>query len=103
MFDELGIQPATLTLGSNGAIRESVQVGLGVTLISLDAVPRELDNGDLDELVLPGGRRDRAWHVVGRRDEALPPTARLFLDHLTAAGNETPDRFSPVASPGAGG
>ncbi len=45
LFDELGIQPATLTLGSNGAIRESVQVGLGITLISLDAVARELDTG----------------------------------------------------------
>ena len=98
LFDELDIQPPTLILGSNGAIRESVQVGLGITLISLDAVARELDNADLDEWALPGGRRDRAWHVVGRDDEVLPPTARLFLDHLTAADNDVGDTFRPVAS-----
>lgn len=45
LFDELGVSPTILTLGSNGAIRESVQVGLGITLISRDAVVRELDEG----------------------------------------------------------
>ncbi len=38
LLDALGVHPRTLTLGSNGAIRESVQVGLGITLISRDAV-----------------------------------------------------------------
>ena len=102
LFDELNIQPATLTLGSNGAIRESVQVGLGITLISLDAVARELDTGGLDEWVLPGGRRDRAWHVVGRHGEALPPTARLFLDHLIAADGAA-EPFHAAVSRGSDG
>ena len=40
---ELDIAPLTLMVGSNGAIRESAIVGLGVTLVSRDAVDAEID------------------------------------------------------------
>jgi len=86
LLDELGVDPRTLTLGSNGAIRESVQVGLGITLISRDAVARELDEGTLEEWRCPGIPRQRAWHVVARAHEPLPATAGLFLTHLVGAG-----------------
>lgn len=85
LFDELGISPAaTLTLGSNGALRESVQVGLGITLISRDAVARELEEGTLEEWRCETLPRHRAWHLVSRADEELAPTAGLFLTHVTA-------------------
>jgi DNA-binding transcriptional LysR family regulator len=86
LLDEMGIDPPTLTLGSNGAIRESVQVGLGITLISRDAVVRELDEGTLEEWRCANLPRQRAWHVVARADEHLPATAGLFLTHLVGAG-----------------
>jgi DNA-binding transcriptional LysR family regulator len=86
LLDELGVDPPTLTLGSNGAIRESVQVGLGITLISRDAVARELDEGTLEEWRCPGIPRQRAWHVVARAHEHLRATAGLFLTHLVGAG-----------------
>jgi len=86
LLEELGVTPRTLTLGSNGAIRESVQVGLGITLISRDAVARELDEGTLEEWRCAGIPRQRAWHVVARADEHLPATAGLFLTHLVGAG-----------------
>jgi DNA-binding transcriptional LysR family regulator len=99
LLDELGVNPRTLTLGSNGAIRESVQVGLGITLISHDAVARELDEGTLEEWRCPGIPRQRAWHIVARAHEHLPATAGLFLTHLVGAGT---DHFTLVrdASPG---
>jgi DNA-binding transcriptional LysR family regulator len=85
LFDELGVAPAaTLTLGSNGALRESVQVGLGITLISHDAVARELEEGTLEEWRCPTLPRHRAWHLVSRSGEDLAPTAGLFLSHVTA-------------------
>lgn len=98
LFEELNISPRTLTLGSNGAIRQSVQLGLGITLMSRDAVARELDTGDLEEWAIPGGPRLRWWHLVGRRDEDLPPTARLFLRHLTAAAVPRSECFRPVTA-----
>ncbi len=88
LFDELGISPSTLTVGSNGAIRESVQVGMGITLISRDAVARELDDGSLQEWRCPTLPRRRAWHLVARAGDELPPTARLFVEHLTAPGRD---------------
>ncbi|MGI9032786.1 MAG: LysR substrate-binding domain-containing protein [Acidimicrobiales bacterium] len=86
MLDELGISPPTLTLGSNGAIRESVQVGLGITLIARDAVARELEEGTLEEWTCASVPRRRAWHAVARSGDELAPTARLFLSHLAQSG-----------------
>lgn len=88
LLDEMGIDPHTLTLGSNGAIRESVQVGLGITLISRDAVVRELDQGTLEEWRCADLPRHRAWHVAARAHEHLPATAGLFLTHLVGAGGD---------------
>ncbi|MGI9120997.1 MAG: LysR family transcriptional regulator [Acidimicrobiales bacterium] len=93
LFEELGISPSTLTLGSNGAIRESVRAGLGLTLISRDAVARELSRGALEEWRCDGLPLERGWHVVGRAEEELTPTARLFLAGLTTGvevGGVTP-------------
>ncbi|CAN5556109.1 LysR family transcriptional regulator [soil metagenome] len=86
LFEELGIAPATLTLGSNGAVRESVLAGLGVTLISRDAVARELAEGTLEEWRAPGIPLERTWHAVGRAGEDPTPTAALFLEGLTTPG-----------------
>jgi len=96
LLDELGLDPRTLTLGSNGAIRESVQVGLGITLISRDAVARELDEGALEEWRYANLPRQRAWHVLARAEEHLPATAGLFLAHLVGAGK---DGFTLVREP----
>ncbi|MDP9072358.1 MAG: LysR substrate-binding domain-containing protein [Actinomycetota bacterium] len=101
LFDELGIVPTTLTLASNGAIRESVLVGLGITLISRDAVGRELEQGHLEEWQCPGLRRERSWHVVGRAGEELPATAALFLAHLGSPGRPGHDGFR-LTGPSAG-
>lgn len=85
LLDELGISPPILTVGSNGAIRESVQVGLGINLISRDAVARELEDGALEEWRVPTLPRHRAWHLVARAGDELPATASLFVNHLTGA------------------
>lgn len=50
----LDMAPLTLMVGSNGAIRESAIVGLGVTLVPRDAVAAELASGRLIALPVPG-------------------------------------------------
>ncbi len=102
LFEDLGIAPPTLTLGSNGAIRESVRAGLGVTLISRDAVARELSRGVLEEWRYPALPLQRRWHAVGLAGEDLTPTAALFLAGLVDGfDDDIAERFSPtaVASP----
>jgi LysR family transcriptional regulator, low CO2-responsive transcriptional regulator len=81
-----GLHPPTLTLGSNGAIREALVVGLGVTLLSLDAVGDELARGSLVEVRASGTPLRRAWHLVARGDEPLAATAQLFVEHLLDTG-----------------
>lgn len=85
LFDDLGISPPTLTLGSNGAIRESVMVGLGVALVSRAAVARELAEGTLEEWRVGPLPLLRRWHLVARLGEDLPATAALFRDDVVSA------------------
>lgn len=87
LLEELGASPSTLTVGSNGAIQECVQAGLGVSLMSRDAVARELDEGRLEEWRSNGLPLVRVWQVVARANEELPATAALFVAHLTAQGH----------------
>lgn len=78
----VGMAPTVLTIGSNGAIVRLVALGLGVTLISRDAVRREV--GERAVLVLPvrGLPLRRQWHAVARADEPLPAPAERFLELL---------------------
>lgn len=85
LLRDLDVVPPVLSIGSNGAILESVRIGLGITLISRDAVGPELETGRLVEWHHPGLPLRREWHLVGRADEDLTPTARLMLDHLVGA------------------
>ena len=62
-------------VGSNGAIRESASVGLGVTLISRDAVAAELADGRLAVLPVPGTPLHRDWYLVAHPGP-LPPAGR---------------------------
>jgi DNA-binding transcriptional LysR family regulator len=82
----LELEPTVLTLGSNGAIREGVLIGLGVTLVSRDAVSAELMDGSLEEWRCPPLPLRREWHVAAPTESLLPPTARLFIDHLGESG-----------------
>lgn len=73
------------------AVCESVAAGLGVTLISRDAVARELGRGVLAELPSPGTPLRRDWCLVSRPG-SLPAPSQLFIrqvrqaDGWTAAG-----------------
>ena len=83
-LEELQIAPGTLTVGSNVAVCESVAVGLGVTLISRDAVARDIGRGVLAELPAPGTPLRRDWCLVSREGH-LPAPSRLFVRHVRQA------------------
>lgn len=80
-----GIVPsATMTVGSNGAIKQVAAVGLGITLMSLDAVRDEIEAGELSRLRVRGTPLHRTWHVLYRDLASLPPAASAFMDFLRA-------------------
>jgi DNA-binding transcriptional LysR family regulator len=94
-FEALGIAPQhRLTISSNGAIRECVRVGLGLSLVSRDAARRELETGSLAEVATPLTPFERAWHVVVNADYRLPEGAERFLQAFLTAANDLDDGWS---------
>jgi DNA-binding transcriptional LysR family regulator len=61
---ERGLAVETLTLGSNGAIKQAARAGLGVSLVSRTTVEAELASGRLAELRLHDGPATRPWFVL---------------------------------------
>ncbi len=80
LHEKLGIAPATLSLGSHGAVVASAVLGLGVTLVSMDAVGRDLEEGRLEVRSTSETPLKRPWHVLTGTSPTA--TARLFIDHL---------------------
>jgi DNA-binding transcriptional LysR family regulator len=100
LIGALEIQPSVLTLGSHGAVVASAVLGLGITVVSTDAIIQHLRSGELQPLAAPGTPLKRPWHAV--TTAAPTATTRLFLAHLTdrkAAGDLAfrSGRTSPVA------
>jgi DNA-binding transcriptional LysR family regulator len=83
---QLDLGPRVLTFGSNGAILESVRIGLGITLISRDAVEDALARGALEEWRYGPLPLERAWHLAVATGEPTAATHQIFLDHVLAAG-----------------
>ena len=75
-----GLAPRTLTLGSNGAVKQAANAGLGVSLISRAAVEAELAAGVLREIRLTDGPETRPWFVVR---SAVGP-ARAVVEQFSA-------------------
>lgn len=93
-----GIQPrARLMLGSNGAVKQAAAVGLGITLLSRDAVALEIDAGILAEVSVKGLPLRRHWYALYLERGALPPAAERFLKFLrTRAAEPGNERSRPA-------
>jgi DNA-binding transcriptional LysR family regulator len=78
-FEEHGIRVRTgMEVGSNEAIKQSVQAGLGLGLLSRYTLALELSLGRLVELDVRGFPIRRHWHLVHRRRKRLSPIAEAF-------------------------
>jgi DNA-binding transcriptional LysR family regulator len=88
----LDLSPRTLVVGSNVAIRESAQVGLGVTLLSRDAVSAELAKGLLAVIGVPGTPLHRDWYLVAQPGPLALAASRLVSHALAGGGFQPPGR-----------
>ena len=78
---QLGFVPgAVLELGSNEAIKESVQGQLGVSIVSRHALGPHLDG--LAILNVQGFPIQSQWHLVWPKGKRLSPIAEVFRGHL---------------------
>lgn len=81
-----------LELGSNEAIKEAVLRGVGVAILSLYAVQKELKAGQLHGLEVSDLHCDRDMFIVQDQRRVLPLPARLFLIFLET--NPVPGLYS---------
>ena len=80
---QLGFTPsAVLELGSNEAIKESVEGQLGVSIVSRHAVGPHWDG--LAILNVQGFPIQSQWHLVWPKGKRLSPIAEVFRGHLIA-------------------
>ena len=84
----MGLSPKTLTLGSNGAIKQAARSGLGVSLLSRAAVEPELAAGWLGEITLTDGPAPRPWFVLRSAVGPAHAPAVAFTEFVRA---EAPD------------
>jgi DNA-binding transcriptional LysR family regulator len=76
----------TLTVGSNGAIKQAARAGLGISFVSLDAVAAEVDAGLLGAIDVRPRPAPREWHVIRSRIGPSRPIVDEFVDFARAGG-----------------
>ncbi len=73
-------------LGSSEAVKEAVLSGLGVSIISIHAVRREIERGSLVEIPVRHGRIERDFYLIYKKQRGLMNHHRLFLDFSKSYG-----------------
>ncbi|HEX4107289.1 MAG TPA: LysR substrate-binding domain-containing protein [Solirubrobacteraceae bacterium] len=84
-LEEHDVHPPTLTLGSNGAVKQAARAGLGVSLLSRAAVEAELDAGLLGEIRLRDGPSPRPWYVLRSAVGPQRPPVAAFVAFVAFA------------------
>ena len=83
LFARFGATPwVRMEMGSNEAIEQAVRDGLGISILSEQTVGAVAPVPGLCVLDVEGFPVERCWHLVHQNEELLPPSARMFLEHL---------------------
>ena len=85
---ERGLSPRTLTLGSNGAIKQAARAGLGVSLLARAAVEPELAAGWVGEITLSDGPAPRLWFALRSGIGPVPAPAATFIEFVRAEARD---------------
>ncbi len=73
---------ASMEMNTNGAIKQGVEVGLGLGIVSLHTVERELEDGRLVVLDVDHFPIMRQWYIVHRAGKRLSSVGRAFEDFV---------------------
>ncbi len=74
--------PAHMAMDTNEAIKQSVQAGIGIGIISRHGIELELETNRLIVLDVIGFPIVRNWHIVYRKDKRLSIAALEFEKYL---------------------
>ena len=86
-FDQKSFVPsATIEMTGNETIKQSVEAGLGLAIVSVHTVELELALQRLGRLDIRGMPIMRRWYVGHRRGKRLSPTAQAFRQFVLDEG-----------------
>ncbi|MGD8616231.1 MAG: LysR substrate-binding domain-containing protein, partial [Gammaproteobacteria bacterium] len=78
-FAEQGLTfKAAMEMNKNEAIKQAVEAGLGLGVVSLHTVQAELASGQLCVLDIRGFPLERQWYLVQREGKRMSPAAQAF-------------------------
>jgi len=84
-FAEMGVDYSPgCEFNTNEAIKQAVQAGLGLAVVSLQTIELELETRRLVVLPVEGFPIMRRWYVVHRSDKRLSAAASAFVELLLA-------------------
>jgi len=83
---------SSMEMSSNEAIKQAVQAGLGLGILSLQTLEMELALKRLAVLDVEGFPILRHWYIVHRADERLSPVALAFKEFVLGAAAEPAPR-----------
>ena len=82
-FDEHGVSFNTaIEMTSNEAIRQAVEAGLGLGVVSIHTLELELETGRLNILDVQDLPIIRHWYVLQRKGKRLSPAAQAFKEFV---------------------
>ncbi len=98
-FDAHGVPfNKTFTMTRNDAIKQAVEAGLGLGIVSQHTIELELETGHLHILDVAGFPIMRTWYLVRRKGKRLSPAAESF--RLFALEQAERHIHSPFATTG---
>jgi len=83
---------SSMEMSSNEAIKQAVQAGLGLGILSLQTLEMELALKRLAVLDVEGFPILRHWYIVHRADKRLSPVAQAFKEFVLGAAAEPAPR-----------
>jgi DNA-binding transcriptional LysR family regulator len=87
-FADKGMELTTsMEMSSNEAIKQAVQAGLGLGILSLQTLEQELELKRLVVLKVEGFPIMRHWYIVHRTDKRLSPVAQAFKAFVLGAAH----------------
>jgi DNA-binding transcriptional LysR family regulator len=87
-LEEKGVSiQITMEMTSNEAIKQTVQAGMGLGIVSRHTVELELETGSLVELDAEHFPLKRFWYLVRRSDKQLSPVAQRFESYVLDPAN----------------
>jgi DNA-binding transcriptional LysR family regulator len=82
-FDPSRLKPVA-EMGSTEAIRQGIKAGIGVSVLSAQAVAEDVERKTLVAVPLEGLRIHRPFYLALRRNRRSSPLCAAFIAHLQA-------------------